>query len=54
MHYFEYLWQVFLPRVPGMKEYHPQTWPAFDIYVRRGWASFGWYTFEFPDPGVSE
>ena len=25
-----------------------QPWPAFDIYVQRGWAAFGWYAISFP------
>jgi hypothetical protein len=43
-----YIWQVFLPRVPGMQERHKQAWPFYDIYVVRGWGAFGWYADEFP------
>jgi 4-amino-4-deoxy-L-arabinose transferase-like glycosyltransferase len=46
--YASYIWQVFFPRLPFMTDLHPQPWPAFDIYVRRGWAAFGWYAVEFP------
>jgi len=44
-----YFWQVFLPKLPFMTDLHPQPWPAFDIYVKRGWAAFGWYAIEFPN-----
>jgi 4-amino-4-deoxy-L-arabinose transferase-like glycosyltransferase len=46
--YLSYLWQVFLPKLPFMTDLHPQRWPAFDIYVERGWAAFGWYAVMFP------
>ncbi|MFL5910696.1 MAG: hypothetical protein ACJ768_09050 [Gaiellaceae bacterium] len=45
--YISYLWQVFLPRVPGMRDLWTQHFPAFDIYAVRGWASFGWYAMTF-------
>jgi hypothetical protein len=46
--YLNYVWQVFLPRLPFMKDVAIQHWPAFNIYVERGWAAFGWYAMEFP------
>jgi hypothetical protein len=46
--YLNYLWQVFLPRLPFMNDVAVQRWPAFDIYVERGWAAFGWYAMQFP------
>lgn len=46
--YASYLWQIFLPRLPFMTDLHPQRWPAFDIYVERGFAAFGWYAITFP------
>jgi hypothetical protein len=46
--YLSYLWQVFLPRLPFMTDLASQPWPAFDIYVKRGWGAFGWYAIEFP------
>jgi hypothetical protein len=46
--YLTYLWQIFLPRLPFMTDHFIQTWPFFNIYVERAWASFGWYTIEFP------
>jgi len=47
-HFLSYLWQVFLPRLPFMVDLHVPRWPAFDIYVERGWAAFGWYAIQFP------
>ncbi len=46
--FINYTWQVFLPRLPFMKDVQAQRWPAFDIYVERGWAAFGWYAMKFP------
>jgi 4-amino-4-deoxy-L-arabinose transferase-like glycosyltransferase len=43
-----YLWQTFLPRLPFMTDLWIQRWPAFDIYVERGFAAFGWYAVYFP------
>jgi hypothetical protein len=45
---FAYIWQVFLPRLPTMPDLFVQRWPAFDIYVERGWGAFGWYAVLFP------
>ena len=46
--YLSYLWQVFLPRLPFQNDLLLQRWPAYDIYVERGWAAFGWYALKFP------
>ena len=44
-----YIWQIFLPPLGFMYDHYPfHAWPAYEIYVVRGWASFGWYTIEFP------
>lgn len=44
-----YLWQIFLPVLPSMYDHYPlQEWPAYTIYVVRGWGSFGWYAIDFP------
>jgi 4-amino-4-deoxy-L-arabinose transferase-like glycosyltransferase len=46
-----YLWQLFLPPLGFMTDLwvYPNGWPFFDIYVVRGWASFGWYAMTFSD-----
>lgn len=47
-----YIWQIFLPPLPFMTDYYPtHDLPAYTIYVKRAWASFGWYTIEF-NPAV--
>lgn len=47
-----YIWQIFLPPLPSMTDYYPtHDLPAYTIYVKRAWASFGWYTIEF-NPAV--
>jgi hypothetical protein len=46
--YLSYLWQVFFPTLPFMTELHHTSWPFFDIYIVRGWGSFGWYAETFP------
>ena len=44
-----YLWQFYLPRLPfqkrfgGMPEY-----PAYAVWVKTGWAAFGWLEVRFP------
>jgi Predicted membrane protein (DUF2142) len=47
--FLSYLWQVFLPRLPFMAPHFPASvYPAFVIFVERGWATFGSYTVSFP------
>lgn len=44
-----YLWQIFLPSLGFMYDHYPlHDWPAYTIYIVRGWASFGWYAIVFP------
>jgi hypothetical protein len=39
-----------LPRLPGMHSHFPPgEYPANTIFVRRGWAAFGWYDTFFPN-----
>jgi hypothetical protein len=47
--YLSYLWQVFLPRLPFMtRHFEGVGWPAYVIFVERGWGAFGWYVVLFP------
>jgi len=47
--FLSYLWQVFLPKLPFMTLHFPTSgYPAFSIFVVRGWAAFGAYTVSFP------
>jgi hypothetical protein len=44
-----YLWEVFFPRLPFMSSHwDPSLWPFSFIYVKRGFAAFGWYAIFFP------
>ncbi len=43
-----YLWELFLPPLSFMGHLFPPGWPFYQVYIERGWASFGWYTFIFP------
>jgi hypothetical protein len=47
--FLSYTWQLFLPRLPFMSDLKPagQSFPAFQIYVERAWASFGLVTVQF-------
>ena len=47
--YLTYLWEIFLPRLPGMHPHFPPTGlPAQTIFIHRGLAAFGWYDVFFP------
>jgi hypothetical protein len=46
--YLSYVWQMFLPRLPFMDDLHVQTWPAYEVYIKEGWAGFGWLVVFFP------
>lgn len=44
-----YIWQIFLPPLWFMYDHYPSIpLPAYEIYVVRGWAAFGWYAVVFP------
>jgi len=50
-HLLSYLWQFYLPRLPFMDEARfTEDYPAFDIWVKQGWAAFGWLEVRFPGP----
>jgi hypothetical protein len=47
--FLSYLWQVFLPRLGFMAPHFTSSvYPAYSIFVIRGWAAFGSYTATFP------
>ncbi|WP_028057997.1 DUF2142 domain-containing protein [Candidatus Solirubrobacter pratensis] len=41
---FSYVWQYYLPRIPGQNDFPTaaHTLPAYDIWFKGVWASFGW------------
>jgi 4-amino-4-deoxy-L-arabinose transferase-like glycosyltransferase len=46
--YLEYVAHLFVPDIMGEERVYPQRVPFLSIYVIRGFASFGWYTVQFP------
>jgi hypothetical protein len=47
--YLAYLWEVFLPRLSFMApHFEGLGWPAYTIFIKRGWGAFGWYDVFFP------
>ena len=46
--FLSYMWQLFLPRLPGMTVHFSMSGnPGYTIFVRRGWGAFGWYDVFF-------
>jgi 4-amino-4-deoxy-L-arabinose transferase-like glycosyltransferase len=45
-----YLWQFYLPRLPFQKPFPlpSTTLPAYDIWFKQAWGSFGWLEVKFP------
>jgi 4-amino-4-deoxy-L-arabinose transferase-like glycosyltransferase len=47
--YLVWLWQILLPvKLPFMQDFTLVKWPFYNIYVERGFGSYGWYAIEFP------
>jgi hypothetical protein len=46
-----YIWQVFLPPLPGMTDLYigPGRVPAYTIYLKEIWGTFGWVSLPFPE-----
>ncbi|MCD6727429.1 MAG: DUF2142 domain-containing protein [Solirubrobacteraceae bacterium] len=46
--YLSWMWQTLVPiRLPFLQDQTIIKWPLYDIYVREGFASFGWYAIFF-------
>jgi hypothetical protein len=45
-----YLWQFYLPRLPFQSPFplRSTTLPAYDIWFKQAWGSFGWLEVNFP------
>jgi hypothetical protein len=43
-----YIWQFYLPRLPGMKNYFPGVWTTRDLWFNRGVGYYGWLDTSFP------
>jgi hypothetical protein len=47
--YLVWLWQVLVPvKLPFMEDFTLVKWPFYNIYVERGFGSYGWYAIQFP------
>src|SRR5205814_1666052 len=40
--FVSYVWQFYLPRVPGTAPFRPAGWGLYKIWLREGWGVFGW------------
>ena len=47
----DYLWQFYLPKLPFQSNVPaiPRL-PVYDIWLKGGWAAFGWLEVRFPNP----
>jgi 4-amino-4-deoxy-L-arabinose transferase-like glycosyltransferase len=48
--HLSYIWQVFLPRLPGMQTFIPTSgaYPLWDTFIQGFVGRFGWWHFGFP------
>ena len=46
-----YLWQYYLPRLPFQTDFQTpfRGYPLLQVWIKQGWASFGWLEVKFPD-----
>ena len=46
-----YLWQYYLPRLPVQTDFQMpfRGYPLLQVWIKQGWASFGWLEIKFPD-----
>jgi 4-amino-4-deoxy-L-arabinose transferase-like glycosyltransferase len=44
-----YVWQMYLPRLPGMTDYFPGLSPIRDLWFNRGAGYYGWLDTSFPN-----
>jgi 4-amino-4-deoxy-L-arabinose transferase-like glycosyltransferase len=43
-----YVWQYYLPRVPGQTPFRPvQGYPLLQVWMTNGWGTFGWLEIKF-------
>jgi hypothetical protein len=52
-YFASYLWQFYLPRLPFMQDQRflfpiISHYPAYEVWLASGWASFGWVNIWFP------
>jgi 4-amino-4-deoxy-L-arabinose transferase-like glycosyltransferase len=47
----DYVWQFYLPKLPFQGNVPAiDRLPAFDVWIKTGWAAFGWLEVRFPSP----
>jgi 4-amino-4-deoxy-L-arabinose transferase-like glycosyltransferase len=47
----DYLWQFYLPKPPFLGAVPAiDQLPAYDVWIKTGWAAFGWLEVRFPEP----
>ena len=47
--FLSYVWQYYLPRLWFLQHYTPTAgYPAYDVWIKEGWADFGWLDVELP------
>jgi 4-amino-4-deoxy-L-arabinose transferase-like glycosyltransferase len=56
--FLSYVWQYYLPRVPGQQMHELSipvisTYPAYNVWIGTGWAAFGWVTDFLPHPAYA-
>jgi 4-amino-4-deoxy-L-arabinose transferase-like glycosyltransferase len=46
-----YMWQFYLPKLPFQKRFGGMhELPVYNVWLKGGWAAFGWLEVEFPGP----
>ena len=49
--FLSYMWQAYMPNLPGQTPIPGlAAFAGFDIWIRTGWAAFGWLEVQFPEP----
>ena len=47
--FLSYIWQFYLPRLPGMAPFRATSGlPLYDVWIRQGWGVFGWLELAMP------
>ena len=47
--FLSYVWQFYLPRLPGMKPFRATSGlPVYDTWIRQAWGVFGWLELAMP------
>jgi 4-amino-4-deoxy-L-arabinose transferase-like glycosyltransferase len=48
--FLSYVWQYYLPKLPFQEELSVAPSALYDVWIRQGWAAFGWLEIRFPEP----